>query len=359
MNTARAIIQQPPKPSFQTIDNPTMLTIQPELATEIGLNESIVLRQIAFWIKTSNNCRDGQWWTFQSLSEMRDKAFKFWSVSTISRIINKLVEMGLIEKTDRYNQRRNDRTQWFTLCVEKLQELTSIKVILQDAKPNITKLVKVLQDDKTLLQSATPILQNETGILQNETTLPETTTEITTEKNTEKTTTTPGTPGPEKIIQELDTALGRCCRLYESEIGLLTSGIKDKISDALNDFSEDWICDAIFEAVSNNVRKWKYVIAILDNWKREGRANAPKTNSAAKDSAKEIDYTGGKYAEYINTPSPHLSDETFLLLYKNRNNHLLSAEDKVRLAALLAAAEAQVITPDEPDSAPQANQLAS
>lgn len=224
MSTALAIIQQPPKPLIQIIDSPVTLTIQPELAAEIGLSESIVLRQIAFWIKTSNNCRDGQWWTYQSLSEMRDKAFKFWSVSTISRVVNKLVELGLIEKTDRYNPRRNDRTQWFALAIEKLQELTSVKVILQDAKQHITKPVKVLQDETASITNPITVLQNETGILQSATTLPEITTErkekdspqppegeVAVDDNTNK---APQAKGPDTDLEAMKYAVRKHLKAY-------------------------------------------------------------------------------------------------------------------------------------------------
>lgn len=344
MTSALTIIQQPPKPLIQIVDSPVMMTIQPELAVEIGLNESILLRQIAFWIKTSNNCRDGQWWTYQSLSEMRDKAFKFWSVSTISRVVNKLVELGLIEKTDRYNPRRNDRTQWFALNIEKLQELTSIEVILQDEKPNVTKPITVLQDEKTVLQSATPILQNETGILQSATTLPEITTEITTEKKNREKEQRPRDPGesekkPAPVLQELDNAFGRCCRHFETEkIGKLNARSKEQLTAALDDYGEDWLMQAINIASDNSVRKWSYVIGILEKCKAEGHAPnakaAPAKQAAAASQPPETDWAA--QAEKINTPLPIRSDRALIEMWYRGGGRFMSDEDKTRLDALLA-----------------------
>lgn len=138
------------KPNIWTQDLPIVTTIHPPLAKEIGLNESIVLRQIAFWLNTSNNFRDGEWWTYQSLEDMKKKAFPYWSVATISRTINNLCEVSLIKKTDIYNKRKNDRTQWFSLNIEGLNKLTSIKVVFQNAK-------WILQDEKTILQDETTL----------------------------------------------------------------------------------------------------------------------------------------------------------------------------------------------------------
>ena len=44
----------------------------------------------------------------------------------------------------------------------------------------------------------------------------------------------------------------------------------DKLKMAENDFPWAWIRDAFTIAVENNVRKWKYIRAILDNWNEAG-----------------------------------------------------------------------------------------
>jgi hypothetical protein len=153
----------PLKPSLWTENLPVQTTVNPKLAAEIGLNESLVLLQIAFWINHSDNLRDDAWWTYQSLEDMKEKAFPYWSIATISRIINNLVSGNLLKKTDSYNKRKNDRTQWFSLNIDGLSKLKSIKVILQNAKT---------------------ISQNAKSTLQNETTLPENTPEETHKQNT-------------------------------------------------------------------------------------------------------------------------------------------------------------------------------
>jgi DnaD/phage-associated family protein len=61
-------------------------------------------------------------------------------------------------------------------------------------------------------------------------------------------------------------------RLYEQNIGPLTPLIADQISRAIEDYPDDWIEDALTEAVSYNRRSWRYVSRILENWQASGRS---------------------------------------------------------------------------------------
>lgn len=61
-------------------------------------------------------------------------------------------------------------------------------------------------------------------------------------------------------------------RLYEQNIGLLTPLIADHLVDALETYPQDWIEDAIAEAVAYNRRSWRYVQRILEQWAVQGRA---------------------------------------------------------------------------------------
>lgn len=59
--------------------------------------------------------------------------------------------------------------------------------------------------------------------------------------------------------------------LYEQNIGALSPMIADELREAEGLYPEDWIEDAIREAVTQNKRSWRYVAAILDRWEREGK----------------------------------------------------------------------------------------
>jgi DNA replication protein len=60
-------------------------------------------------------------------------------------------------------------------------------------------------------------------------------------------------------------------RLYEQNIGPLTPLIADQISRAIEEYPDDWIEDALTEAVAYNRRSWRYVSRILENWQVAGR----------------------------------------------------------------------------------------
>jgi DnaD/phage-associated family protein len=59
--------------------------------------------------------------------------------------------------------------------------------------------------------------------------------------------------------------------LYEQNIGPLTPLIADELRDAEQAYPLRWIEEAIQLAVENNVRKWRYVLAILERWRQEGK----------------------------------------------------------------------------------------
>lgn len=156
-----------PKPRIYLENTPTVERLVPALAVAIGLNESIMLLQIDFWIGQTDNFIDGKYWTYQSVRDMHTKAFPYWSIATINRTVASLQTQGLLH-TANYNKRKGDKTRWFALNFEGLKKLG-------EKVPSISVIHGVFQNE-------TPITQNETPSAQNETTLPEITTENTTER---------------------------------------------------------------------------------------------------------------------------------------------------------------------------------
>jgi DNA replication protein len=59
--------------------------------------------------------------------------------------------------------------------------------------------------------------------------------------------------------------------LYEQNIGPLTPMIAERLREAEADYPAYWIEEAIGIAVENNVRKWRYIEAILEDWLAKGR----------------------------------------------------------------------------------------
>jgi DNA replication protein len=100
---------------------------------------------------------------------------------------------------------------------------------------------------------------------------------------------------PIEILPERPTIY----KLYEENIGLLTPLIVDYLKTAEEDFPYYWIVDAIKIAVENNKRNWKYVTAILERWEREGHSHESNEASERTRSKNGRDYTGGEYAEFV------------------------------------------------------------
>lgn len=103
--------------SIKLLDESPLL-ILPSLATEIGLNESVMLQQMHYWLLKSNKYFDGKAWFYKTLEEW-EKEFPFWSQSTIRRVIGSLEKMNLI-LVGNFNQKKFDKTKWYTINYERV-----------------------------------------------------------------------------------------------------------------------------------------------------------------------------------------------------------------------------------------------
>ncbi len=59
--------------------------------------------------------------------------------------------------------------------------------------------------------------------------------------------------------------------LYEQNIGPLTPMIAEELRDAEETYPAAWIEEALRIAVTNNARNWRYVLAVLQRWRTEGK----------------------------------------------------------------------------------------
>jgi DNA replication protein len=82
---------------------------------------------------------------------------------------------------------------------------------------------------------------------------------------------------------------------YEENIGLITPMIAEELKDALKTYREDWIHDAIKEAVALNKRSLRYVQRILERWTAEGRNN----NGAHRPDNDPDKYIRGRYGGLV------------------------------------------------------------
>jgi hypothetical protein len=100
--------------------------LSPALATEIGLNESILFLQLEFLIAVKGVMQEGRPWIRLSVREL-EQEFSFWSYSTINRAVQSLQTRGLIT-VENFNQAKYDKTRWFSINLDEAGRLRSIAV---------------------------------------------------------------------------------------------------------------------------------------------------------------------------------------------------------------------------------------
>lgn len=94
-----------------------------KLASAIGLNESIVAQQLNYWLNTkSAKIINGKRWIYNTYKNWRKDSFPFWSEVTIRRTFTNLEEMGIVE-TGNFNKAGFDKTKWYSINSDKLDEL--------------------------------------------------------------------------------------------------------------------------------------------------------------------------------------------------------------------------------------------
>jgi hypothetical protein len=194
------------KLSFRGAGAEGVIPIIPALAAEIGLNESILLRQFAHWIKIGDHFLDGEWWTYQTLRDIWEKLEGALSLGAIQRAIKELLNRGLIKETTRYNKRSKDKTRWFALCADALAKMKSIR-LLNVAKSGDewveSEWISPIQNGSECDPKQSDLIQNgsecdpkwirvrskmDQSAIQNGSTLPDSTTENTSEISPENTT---------------------------------------------------------------------------------------------------------------------------------------------------------------------------
>jgi DnaD/phage-associated family protein len=85
-------------------------------------------------------------------------------------------------------------------------------------------------------------------------------------------------------------------QLYEQHIGPLSPMIADALQEAEDTYPSVWIEEAFRIAVENNVRRWRYVEAILTAWQEEGRDERGVRGDSEKDRHR---YIRGKFSEFV------------------------------------------------------------
>jgi hypothetical protein len=135
-----------------------------KLAKEIGVEEAIMHSNIDYWVvkNEANNkhFHNGFFWTYNS-QEAFSKMFTFWTEKQIKRILCNLEKNGLV-LSDNFNEKKYDRTKWYTCVPEVLTEEQKAYIKQKSLSPNgqMEKPKRANAKDQTVA----PIPDNKTHI---------------------------------------------------------------------------------------------------------------------------------------------------------------------------------------------------
>lgn len=244
------------------------LIIVPTLAKLIGLNESIILQQVHYWLKRSSHTKLNQKWVYFTYDELMEQ-IPFLSKSTIQRTILKLERNGYLSSQN-FNKLKIDKTKWYTINYKNLDALK--KENMTDATSEELppsghpEQVRCSERTDEMVNMECPSRQMEQSSESNwhaeefnlNTPIPKTTTEITSKITSET--------SSSKDLQKEDPF-----RFFEQNgFGTIGSFLADKIKAWCNDLSDELVIEAMKLAVENSSKRWNYVEAVLRDWVDKG-----------------------------------------------------------------------------------------
>lgn len=107
----------------------TYTVVSNELAQKIGVEEAFVFSYIKGWVENCGYAKDGKKWIRHTIAQFV-KELNTFSAYKVSKIINRLVELGLLEKAKLGNS-KYDHGFSYTYNMDKFNELTNAKKIVK------------------------------------------------------------------------------------------------------------------------------------------------------------------------------------------------------------------------------------
>ncbi|AST07817.1 DnaD domain-containing protein [Anoxybacillus flavithermus] len=215
------------------------LFVLPTVAVKLGLNESIFLQQLHYWLEKSTHTYDGYTWVYNTYEGWK-KQFPFWSESTIRRTIVRLEKKGIV--VSRYRSKL-DKTKWYRIDYHVLANVMNGEEERQNDETNAQHEQTTMQHDvshASTCQDARRNMNRQTNITT-------------------------------------DHTLQNIIYFYEQNgFGTISSYVGEQMALWVNETSAEWVLEALTIALKNGVKTWKYAEGILRNWKKHGRIKKEK-----------------------------------------------------------------------------------
>lgn len=253
------------------------MIFHPKLAELLGLNESIILNQIHYWINKKNNIINNKSWVYNSYENWH-KQLSFLSTNTIKKTIKNLENVEIL-LCDNFNKCKMDKTKWYTINYDKLKALlqehttimgeTELSIDINDPMQgkNIDFTDSKLDEDR----------------VTSDQTIPKTTPEITPSSDNNINSDTDGNLKFRKAqskAKALNTLLPEnssfkdVVDFYMKNISLPGSHELERLRNLLEEFKDpELIIFAIEQSIQSNARNLRYIEKVLYNWLDNGIKN--------------------------------------------------------------------------------------
>lgn len=136
--------------------NEPPLQVLPSLAAAIGLNEALLLQQLHYWLRHAKVEHEGKMWIYKTYESWHEQDFKFWSVRTIKRIVNHLIDLNLLLvkrlSSNSFNRVNHYTINYIELAIITKEHAVSIAVVDSDRLAQ-SKMPSSHQHSDTLAQS--------------------------------------------------------------------------------------------------------------------------------------------------------------------------------------------------------------
>jgi DNA-binding HxlR family transcriptional regulator len=237
-----------------------------EIAKKYGVVEAILLNYFAFWLtknKANNqHLHDGRYWTYNSIKAFA-KMFDYLTEKQLRRVLGKLKAEGLIV-TGNYNSNPYDRSLWYALT-DKAMKLIGIDLkpenadtekensISENGKINLPKKANRFE------QKGEPIPVN-IQLNKQINTSSSSNNIYNNARTTEPCVSATATARDTNVLNNAHEAIV----FWMNNTGQAGEVIRSDIAELVGKHGNAFVIEAMREAIRSNVRKIKYVRAILE-----------------------------------------------------------------------------------------------
>lgn len=117
--------------------NDKKIPVDVTLAKALTVNKAMFIQQLYYWMKVNEQkdkmFKDDRYWVRSTLDEWNERDFPFWCRDTLYRVVKELENQGIVI-SDNYNKIGFDRTKWYSLDLDRLNEI--VNQTIQTTKDN-------------------------------------------------------------------------------------------------------------------------------------------------------------------------------------------------------------------------------